>query len=284
MFRILKTEHLTGRSTHAFFLDRAPCSTIVYTFDVSSNAPCSGSRLESSCQHVSRVLKTVRLLHSHSSISCSCRNLLGMPERRSTFPRGMETELGISFIDPDGGWFGRMAEQSPLTGYEPKNLIDISSQHHANESSIQEKQFQYRFQRRAHHCFSGTSFCRQYTHKHCTYSAVQHTHAPWLKVQARFAFHLRAPKRILSSGVTCLILGCLICLSPRARHLLHSLFLPRHKNTQHIRYNENNSENTSSTRNAVKDQSVMINTRLAETRATQLPQVMIPKLSRRRSS
>ena len=42
--------------------------------------------------------------------------------------------------------------------------------------------------------------CGQYTHKHCTYSAAQHNHAPWRKVEARFAFHLCAPKRILLSG------------------------------------------------------------------------------------
>ena len=43
---------------------------------------------------------------------------------------GLETESGIPCIDPGGGgWFGRTAEQSPLTGYEPKNLIEISSQH-----------------------------------------------------------------------------------------------------------------------------------------------------------
>ena len=45
----------------------------------------------------------------------SCRNLLGMPERRSVFPDGPETESGITCIDPGGGgWFGRMAEQLPL--------------------------------------------------------------------------------------------------------------------------------------------------------------------------
>ena len=47
----------------------------------------------------------------------SCRNLLGLPQRRSIFPDGLETESGIPCIDPGGcGWFGRVAEQSPLTG------------------------------------------------------------------------------------------------------------------------------------------------------------------------
>ena len=60
----------------------------------------------------------------------SCRNLLGLPDRQPTFPDRLETEPGIPFIDPGGGgWFGRVAEQSPLTGYERNNLIEISSQH-----------------------------------------------------------------------------------------------------------------------------------------------------------
>ena len=46
----------------------------------------------------------------------SCRNLLGLPERRSTLPDGLETESEIHCNDPGGGvWFGRRAEQSPLT-------------------------------------------------------------------------------------------------------------------------------------------------------------------------
>ena len=61
----------------------------------------------------------------------SRRNLLGLPERRPTLPHGLGTTgSGIPCIDPGGGgWFGRMAEQSPLAGYEPKNPIEISSQH-----------------------------------------------------------------------------------------------------------------------------------------------------------
>ena len=60
----------------------------------------------------------------------SCRNLLGLLDRRSTFLDGLETESEIPCIDPSGGgWFGRVAGQSPLTGYEPNNLIEISSQY-----------------------------------------------------------------------------------------------------------------------------------------------------------
>ena len=46
----------------------------------------------------------------------SCRNLLGLPQRRSNFLDGLDTEPGIPCIDPGGGgWFGRVAEQFPLT-------------------------------------------------------------------------------------------------------------------------------------------------------------------------
>ena len=58
-----------------------------------------GSRLDDSSQHVSRVSQP-----------------LGQPDRRPTFPDRLETEPGIPCIDPGGGgWFGRLAEQSPLT-------------------------------------------------------------------------------------------------------------------------------------------------------------------------
>ena len=57
--------------------------------------------------------------------------------------------------------------------------------------------------------------------------------------------HLGAPeKNLVIWCFPCLILGCLTCFSPRALQLLHSLFLQWHKNTQHHRYNQNNSENT----------------------------------------
>ena len=60
----------------------------------------------------------------------SGRNLLGLPVRQSTFPDGLETESGIHCNDLSGGaWFDRMAEQSPLTGYEPNSLIEISIAH-----------------------------------------------------------------------------------------------------------------------------------------------------------
>ena len=59
----------------------------------------------------------------------SGRNLLGLPERQFTFLDGLETQSGMHCHDPGGGaWFGRMAEQSPLTSSEPNSLIEISSQ------------------------------------------------------------------------------------------------------------------------------------------------------------
>ena len=40
----------------------------------------------------------------------SCRNILGLLDRRSTFLDGLETESEIPCIDPSGGgWFGRVA-------------------------------------------------------------------------------------------------------------------------------------------------------------------------------
>ena len=52
------------------------------------------------------VLKTVRSPHRLTS----CRNLLGLRFRHSTFHDGLESESGIHCNDPGGGfWFGRMA-------------------------------------------------------------------------------------------------------------------------------------------------------------------------------
>ena len=57
----------------------------------------------------------------------SCRNLLGLPDRRHTFPGRLETDLVFTCAAPrSGGWFG---EQFPITCYEPNNLIEISSEH-----------------------------------------------------------------------------------------------------------------------------------------------------------
>ena len=45
----------------------------------------------------------------------SCRNLLGLPEGRPIIPDGLEKESGIPCIAPGGGgWFGRVAAQSPF--------------------------------------------------------------------------------------------------------------------------------------------------------------------------
>ena len=96
--------------------------------------------------------------------------------------------------------------------------------------------------------------------------------------------HLCAPEK--SSVIwccTCLILvGCLTCLSPRALHLPHSLFLlPRHKNTQHSRHKMINCANTQYimhisnlpqwTSCAIKNHSGVKTCRVAKTRARQLP-------------
>ena len=78
--------------------------------------------------------------------------------------------------------------------------------------------------------------CGQYTHKHCTYSAVQSVHNRGTH-RTRLAQELHnifvRLKRICHLVRTCLTLCCcLTCRLPRAHHLPQSLFpLPRHKNT-----------------------------------------------------
>ena len=58
------------------------------------------------------------------------RNLLGVSYPPSRFPTTLISESGTTCADPrNGSWFGRMAEQSSLTGSEPKDLIKISSEH-----------------------------------------------------------------------------------------------------------------------------------------------------------
>ena len=150
-YSFVKTEHFTGRSTHAYFSRCAPCCTVV-SCSRFIQCTCIASRLDSS-QHVSPVLKNIALVPQSFLQHVSCRNLLGLPERSSTFPDGLETESGVPCIDPrDGGSFGRMAEQSPLTGDEPKNLIAISSQHTQINFRSRRNSFHASFQRRAHHC------------------------------------------------------------------------------------------------------------------------------------
>ena len=57
------------------------------------------------------------------------RNLLG-PCNPPHFLDVLVTELGANCADPRGGsWFGRIAEQSPLTGCEPNTLVEISSEY-----------------------------------------------------------------------------------------------------------------------------------------------------------
>ena len=61
----------------------------------------------------------MRLLHSHSSISCLVATSWACLTVSLLFPDRLETEPGISCIDSGGGdWFVRVAEQSPHTSYE----------------------------------------------------------------------------------------------------------------------------------------------------------------------
>ena len=113
----MKTEHVTGRSTHAYVFSLRAVWHSCFTFHVSSNAPAFAHGLS----HVCRVVKNLALAPQSFCQFMSCRNLLGLPQRRSTFPDGLETESGIPCTDPSGGgWFVRVAQQSPLTGHEPK--------------------------------------------------------------------------------------------------------------------------------------------------------------------
>ena len=67
--------------------------------------------------------------HSLKSL-ISHRNLLGLPANPPRFPTFLETESGTNCADPRcGSWFRRVAEQSPLTGYEPNSLIEVSSEY-----------------------------------------------------------------------------------------------------------------------------------------------------------
>ena len=97
--------------------------------------------------------------------------------------------------------------------------------------------------------------CRQYTHKHCTCSAIQPVHKrgthitrlaqgpTWLSNCSVIFVRL---KRVCHLVRTCLTLCCSrICLVRRAHHLPHSLFLlPRHRNTHYNRDNTIYSKNT----------------------------------------
>ena len=95
--------------------------------------------------------------------------------------------------------------------------------------------------------------CRQDTHSQHTsvqyslFTSAERTPRAWHK-SSRIAFHLYAREKNLSSGlihVSSLLVVASFCSLPRAHHLPLSLFLPpRHKNTQHNRYNTIISKNT----------------------------------------
>ena len=81
-----------------------------------------------------------------------------------------------------------------------------------------------------------TDLSPQFVHKRRT-----HTQRAWLKNCKVIFVRL---KRILSSGVFHVSTLVVLCLSPRALHLPHSLFLLRHKNTQQDLCNESNREHS----------------------------------------
>ena len=84
---------------------------------------------DESSQHVCRVLNSVLAPQSFLH-HMSCRNLLDLPDRWSTFPKGLETESGNHCIDPAAvAGLAEWLDQSLPTGYDPKKLIEISNQH-----------------------------------------------------------------------------------------------------------------------------------------------------------
>ena len=118
-----RTQH-----THIFLVARR----VAQLFHIAGfiQCTCIGSMIDETSQHVCRVFKNIAPAPQSFLHLMSCRNLLGLPDRRLSFPDLLETEPGIPCIDLcGGGWFGPVAKQSPLTGYEPNNLIEISNQH-----------------------------------------------------------------------------------------------------------------------------------------------------------
>ena len=144
----------------------------------------------------------------------------------------------------------------------------------------------------------GGKRCRQYTHKHCTYSAVQSLHKR-VTHRTRLAQELHnifvRLKRVCHLVRICLTLCCsFTCRAPRAHILPHSLFfLPRHQNTHYNRDNTIYSKNTQciinlsknawSESNGIKNHSGVKTSRVAEPPAKLSPQVMSLKSLRPKS-
>ena len=108
-----RTLHRTHPQTHSFLVrathHQRTCvgssSRMSWTFE-------SASSQKSSCRHV---------FH---------HNLLGVPGPLPLFPTTLFMESATTCADPrSGSWFGRVAEQRTLTGYEPQDLIETSSEH-----------------------------------------------------------------------------------------------------------------------------------------------------------
>ena len=107
---IVKTELLTARTTFDHLVFKRTC--------VGSMV----SRLKMSCMWLATSFSKVIPSPHH-------RDLLG-PCNPPHFPDVLVTELGANCADPRGGsWFGRIAEQSPLTSYEPNSRVEISSEY-----------------------------------------------------------------------------------------------------------------------------------------------------------
>ena len=72
----------------------------------------------------------------------SHRNLLGQPDNPPRFPDVLVTALGANCADPRGGsWFGRMAEESPLTKTCAQQPDRDLQRVHTDQFPFEEKQF-----------------------------------------------------------------------------------------------------------------------------------------------
>ena len=101
--QLLKTAHLTVHTTDA------------HASNFTNDLHC----LKMSCICLSAA--------SFAKITPSSQVPSQSPACQSTSLSYWRRKLGANCTDPrSGSWFGRMAEQSPLTGYEPNRLFEIA--------------------------------------------------------------------------------------------------------------------------------------------------------------
>ena len=133
--------------------------------------------------------------------------------------------------------------------------------------------------------------CRQYTHKHCTYSAVQslHKRGTHRALGSRIALHLCAPEKNLSSGPHMSHPLLLSHLPFTTSTSSSSLTLPSTTTQEHARQSDNTiyskntqyiinlSKTSQSTSGAINNHSGVKTAEWRKTRAKHSPQVMIQR-------